>query len=394
MDKKKKVKIISGCCLPVFWAGTVCFAYPGVMSTYWQETYNVGATETGLVMTFMLLALAFCMFFSGIVHRKIGIAKCILIGTLAYAIAFIVLMAAKRFELVYLWGFLSNVGNSFIYLPGLTTAQEVMPENRGLASGIFNLLFGISSGIMALVLNLLLASKGYMWVNTFTLVCIVIFGIIGMLMTWTYKGQAEEKMESTSEESDDMTVGQALRSKDFWIMWFIWAFMGAAAISMVTMSKGYAEAMGLAGVIVLTAFNFANGLIRIVTGYLTDLLGGKLTGFFAYMLTGICYILMPHTTNIVLVTLCAVGIGFGLGSLFTVSPPMISRKVGLKYFGIIYGLVYTAYGIVGGVIGPTVSGILLDKTGSYVVAFTYLGAFAIIGAVLILFFKDQTKKNQ
>ena len=63
--RKSPVREMLGCALPIFWAGIICFSYPGIMTTYWQERYHVGSTETGLVLTFMLVALAVSMFFSG-----------------------------------------------------------------------------------------------------------------------------------------------------------------------------------------------------------------------------------------------------------------------------------------------------------------------------------------
>ena len=59
--RKSPVREMLGCALPIFWAGIICFSYPGIMTTYWQERYHVGSTETGLVLTFMLVGLAVSM---------------------------------------------------------------------------------------------------------------------------------------------------------------------------------------------------------------------------------------------------------------------------------------------------------------------------------------------
>ena len=49
---------------------------------------------------------------------------------------------------------------------------------------------------------------------------------------------------------------------------------------------------------------------------------------------------------------------------------------GVKHFGSIFGLVFTAYGFVAGFIGPSVSGYVLDATsGNFHAVFTYLGLF-------------------
>ena len=93
-DRKAALALV-GCCLIVFWPGAIAFGYPGVMGTEWQARFHVGAGETGAVVTFMLMGLAACMFFSGEIHRRVGTRRCIVIGTAVTAGAMLVLMGAR-----------------------------------------------------------------------------------------------------------------------------------------------------------------------------------------------------------------------------------------------------------------------------------------------------------
>ena len=90
-------------------------------------------------------------------------------------------------------------------------------------------------------------------------------------------------------------------------------------------------------------------------------------------------------TLMVLPILAAV-IGFAFGTLFAVSAPLATDCFGLKHFGAIFGLVFTAYGFVSGVLGPSLSGYLLDIThGNFVIVFAYLGIFCILSGIFIRF---------
>ena len=381
MNKRKIVNVLA-CCLSIFWSGAICFGYPGVMSTYWQQAFSVGPSETGLVVTFMLLALAVMMFFSGKFHMKYGMRICILIGTLFYAVSFLLLRIADNIYMVYVWAFLANLGCSFIYGPGLTTAQQAFPQKRGLVSGIVNLVFGISAAIMSPVLNRLLADIGYEKLNLLLLLFIVATNLLAMLLL----GKKEQREEAAEEKhyAVSLNVSQAMKTKTFWLIWLMWAFMGAAGISMVSLAKSYAATIGIASVSILTAFNLANGLIRIVVGYLTDLIGYRITGMVAFVLAGIGYLILPHTSNLGILMLCAVFVGIGFGTLFTISGPMISKQFGLAYFGLIFGVIFTAYGLIGGVFGPAIAGVILARTnGNYLLVFTYLAVFALFGAGLM-----------
>ncbi|OUM68782.1 hypothetical protein PIROE2DRAFT_3477 [Piromyces sp. E2] len=387
------IRIITGCSIPIFWAGVISFGYPGVMSTYWQERYHVGTTETGLVVTFMLVSLALTMFISGRIHSKFGMPLCIIIGVSLYVIAFIFLFLANNIYVLYVWAFIENIGCSFTYGPGLTTVQKSFPNKKGLVSGIINLTFGIAAAIMSPILNVMLEGKGYNFVNIIILSLIVISDIISFfLVKCTIPTSSENQNKSV--ESNDMTVKQALKSKEFWLIWFVWAFMGASGISMISLSKSYSIEIGRKGVLILTIFNLANGISRIFIGILTDVIGARITGVIGYASTAIGYLFMPHTSNIILICLCAVGVGIGFGTIFTVTGPLASDIFGLKNFGVIYGLIFTAYGIVGGIVGPPISGLILEKTeNNYTIVFTYLGIMAIIGTVLTLFVKEKKKKT-
>lgn len=391
------IRKITGCGLSIFWGGVIAFGYSGVMSAYWQQRFSVGNAETGLIITFMLLALAVAMFFSGKVHAKVGMAKCILIGSALYVLAFGILLAAQNIYWVYAWGFVANLGCSFIYGPGLTTVQRACPEKKGLVSGILNLIFGVSAAVMSPILNVLLENRGYLFVNLFVIILIVLTNIVAYFLLC----QAEKAETSVLgagpalDMSRDLSVGEALRTRQFWLIWFLWAFMGASGISMISLSKSYTLALGLTGVTILTAFNLANGCIRIFVGMLTDKIGSKVTGMAAFALAGCGYLLMPHVVGIPMISLCAICVGVGFGTLFTVTGPMASELFGLKNFGMIFGLIFTAYGMVGGIVGPAVSGFLLERTGGdYSMVFTYLGVMAFIGVVLMGCIKVEKIRNR
>ena len=160
--------------------------------------------------------------------------------------------------------------------------------------------------------------------------------------------------------------------------------MGAAGISMISLSKSYALSIGLSGIAVLTAFNIVNGGGRIVAGMLSDKIGGERTAVLAFLMTAAAYAVLPLLSGVAVISVAAACIGFGFGTLFTVTGPIASKRFGLKYFGMIYGLIFTAYGFIGGILGPALSGVVLDKTGgNYGLVFGYLAVFALIGAVLM-----------
>ena len=64
--------------------------------------------------------------------------------------------------------------------------------------------------------------------------------------------------------------------------------------------------------------------------------------------------------------ICTACIGYSLGTLFAISGPLVSDLFGLKYFGMIFGLIFTSYGFIGGLVGPLLASVVLNTTHSFV----------------------------
>lgn len=390
-----------GCCLSVFWNGCIAFGFPGVMGSYWQEQFGVGQGQVGLVVTCELFALACSMFFSGKVHLAIGMRRCIALATIVNVAAFAMAMMATNIYMIYGWALISSFGGSFVYGPALTTAQLWMPHKRGLASGLVNLVMGTSAAVITPLWNDMLSSVGYASVNVMVMAGLVITNAVACLLVEVpdrtnlslqdkeaHRLLTQESKRNSAAGERDFTVREALRSKEFWIIWFCWVLMGAAGVSMVSLSKSYALSLGLGAVVVFTGYNITNGVIRIVVGALSDKLGGVRLAIAAYLLAGLGYVLLIVLRGPVELAFAAALVGVGMGTLFTVSGPVVSNLFGLKYFGLIYGLVLTAYGFVGGVLGPALAGFVLDITaGNYPIVFGYLAAFSVASALLMVILK-------
>jgi len=138
--------------------------------------------------------------------------------------------------------------------------------------------------------------------------------------------------------------------------------------------------------VILTAFNITNGLSRLLTGYLSDIIGRNFAMSLTFFAAGCAYLVLPHVDSLALSASLAAIIGFGFGTLFGVSAPLVTDCFGMKHFGAVFGLVFTAYGFVAGIIGPSLSGYILDATnGNFTAVFAYLGIFCLMSSVFIRF---------
>lgn len=395
MEKHRRGMLAVGACsVALFCSGAFIFGFPGVMAPYWQQTLNVGRGAIGNILFFMLAAVGICMFFVGRWQERVGITRMITIGTLMTGLDAFFAAYASSLPLLYAWAFVMGAASCFIYIPVLTSVQRWFPMRRGLVSGIVNLTFGISAAVMAPIFHYLHESISYYWMTASLSLAATILGVVAAQLTGPppvgpAPGEGGQGTAILSGMGRSLTVSQSIRTGSFWFLWGTWALQGAAGIAMVTLSTafGLSKGYGLdSAVLILTAFNLTNGFGRLLGGVLSDVIGRNLTMSATFFCAGLAYVVLPYSDWLVLSAVLAAVIGMAFGTLFGVSAPLATDCFGITHFGAIFGLVFTAYGFVAGVIGPSLSGYLLDITdGNFAIVFGYLGAFCLISSCLVQF---------
>jgi OFA family oxalate/formate antiporter-like MFS transporter len=391
-DKRGIVAAV-GCCTAIFWPGAFVFGFPGVMGRYWQMMFHVGKGPIGNILFFILAPVGVFMFFVGRWQERFGTRKMITVGAIICGLSIIQLTFASSITMLYLWGFLMGFGSCFIYIPALTTVQRWYPGRRGLLSGIVNMVFGGAGAVMSPIFAHMLGSMGYVSMNIVLAIIALAVGITAAQFTETPEKlgllgvDPEAGERAYARLRNSLTVGETIRTRSFWFLWLTWALQGAAGIAMVTLSTAFGLSRGFdmeSAVIILTVFNIMNGVSRITMGYFSDIVGRNSIMSVTFFAAGCAYFVLPHITGLAASTVLAAIIGFAFGTLFAVSAPLAADCFGLDHFGAILGLVFTAYGFVSGVIGPSLSGYILDASeGNFLIVFTYLGMFCVLSGFLI-----------
>ncbi|MCX5872085.1 MAG: MFS transporter [Deltaproteobacteria bacterium] len=390
-----------GSSVAIFWPGAFIFGFPGVMAGYWRDSFGVGQGAIGGVMFFVLAAVGVFMFFVGKWQEKLGIRNMITIGAILCGLNVLVLLLANNIFWIYLWAFINGAASCFVYIPALTTVQRWFPQRRGLVSGIVNLMFGLSAAIMSPLFGILIQSFGYVGMVQILGPLSFVTGVLAAQFTGAPTVDSFSNRPSVSgapggPSSATISSRQVIKMRTFRVLWLVWALQGAAGIAMVTLSTSYGLARGYtmeSAVIILTAFNLANGLSRLISGYLSDRIGRKFTMSSTFIVAAFAYFLLPSTESLLILALLAIAIGFAFGSLFAVSAPLVTDCFGINNFGAVFGLVFTAYGFLAGPLGSALSGYMLDYThGNYAPVFGYLGCFCLISSGLIWLVKPVNSK--
>jgi len=144
---------------------------------------------------------------------------------------------------------------------------------------------------------------------------------------------------------------------------------------------------------VLSTIGGMSLLGRIVMGTANDKIGGKRSLIICYAVL-ICALIFLQTANQTWMLLLFAAIyGFAHGGFFTVMSPAIAELFGTGSHGAIFGVVLFS-GMIGGAIGPLLTGRVFDVTGSYHTAFIFLIGAAIAGLILITFLRPLQGANE
>ena len=389
MTKKPgRALILIACACAIFWPGAFIFGFPGIMRQHWQQTFNVGGSAVGQTIFYILTGATCFMYLCGRWQEKYGPAKLAAIGAVLCGGSVIWLGRAENMTVVYTWAFLVGASSAFVYAPALTVVQCWYPEKRGLVAGLFNMAFGLPAGLMSPIFTTLLSGWGYETVNL-VLGCVAL--IAGLIASTLIRFPEVALPASTVDQAIEPTsrsVVEALRTREFWSLWFTWVLAGAAGASMLVLSTDFGLSRGLnltQAVVLLTGFNLTNGGGRLLSGYFSDMVGRSRTMAVSFTCAAAAYFVMPHLESLWQWAALAAVIGYAFGTMFSVSAPLTGDCFGMAHFGAIFGLIFTAYGFLSGPLGPWLSGYILDLShGNYTLVFSYLGVMYLASAGLIL----------
>ena len=189
-------------------------------------------------------------------------------------------------------------------------------------------------------------------------------------------------IEKDAVKTKDYTTAEMLKSMTFWRAFICLSFITAAGNSVISFAKDLvlsvdatpALATTLVGVLAV-----CNGLGRIITGTVYDVIGRRATMISANILTiaaaGITLVAVQTNSLVIcIVGLCLTGITYG--SCPTIASSFSSSFFGMKHFPVNYSI--TNFNLIVAAFIAAGSNSLFISTGSYTAPFIMLLALAVV----------------
>jgi MFS family permease len=275
------------------------------------------------------------------------------------------------------FGLVSAVGLSFMgHVPHVVLISEWFSSKRAFALGVVYSSTGI--GIMLLVptIQWSISRLGWAWVfqGLSALVLLVLMPLaLGVYRHGPYFG---EKPKDRAEPQNQWTASLALRSLQFWLLFFGRIAASSGTLVIVTHQVAHVVDVGYSRIFAATVFGLmgiTSTFGRLIFGYIADLYS-KRTAYLLNILTALVGIgsLMavrdPSQPWLLYVYLLFFGIAFG--SRAVILSALAADIFSGKGFGSIFGFAAISVGA-GGALGSWLGGALYDLTGSYRMSFVY-----------------------
>lgn len=276
---------------------------------------------------------------------------------------------------IYLfYGIIMGIGLGIGYLTPVKTLMLWFSKNKGLATGISIMGFGLAKAIATPVMNLL--QKAYGVAKMFFILGVVYFIVmyIGHLMLKKPDGWVELKDNKSG-------IGVSMfKNKQFvgiWLMFFINIHCGLMIIpnERQILTKVFAASAALPIIISLvpSLTAGANALGRIGFSTLSDRLDQrndvyKLIFELSVWVSTMGFLTMRHVSDItilgfvVIFALLIINAGYGGG--FSTLPALLSERFGMKNISAIHGIALTAWAVAG-ITGNNTAELILSNGGGY-----------------------------
>lgn len=360
------------------------------------EEFGWSRGDVSLSLTFHTVANAIAMPFAGVLLDRFG-ARWVLSRSITLwgvGVALLYAIPGSLWAFYAAFALLGVVASGSTPLPYGRAISSWFDARRGLALGIATSGTGLGTLIIPVFANGMINSAG--WRIAFAGIGALILAVGLFIVLPLFRDSSSDSGESTGADTasaqtssahvaseDGLTYREALRDRNFWLM--------ASAFSIVAITV-FGTAAHLVPMLVDTGIPGTKAVFavstlgisllagRIWAGYLLDRHFAPYVAiaFFCGPIVG-CLIFASGAGGI-LPFLAAAAVGLGIGAEVDMIAYFLGRYLGLRAFGVLYGLLFGGYLFAGG-IGPPLMGYGYDASGSYagvLYGFAVSTAFACI----------------
>ncbi len=361
----------------------ICFGITysfGAFFDSMSSEFNTGRSATSAIFSIT----TFIFFTGGIISGnfadRFGPKPVLIVGGLTMGLGLYLTSLVNALWVGYItYGLGVGIGVACGYVPMLAVVGAWFEKRRAAALGVAVTGVGLGTLLTAPLAAALITAYG--WRQTY-----VIFGIIsvvGLIMC----GFLTPRPPVSIEQQAGIRLRELAQTPAFRYMYFAGFFITLALFVPFVFLVSYARIQGINEVAAASLVGIIGGASiagRLAFGALGDKISRIRLYQATFIIVSISYLIwLSAAHSYTLLVLYAVLLGVGYGGFIVLGPTVAAEIFGLAGLGTILGAMYTAAGF-GGLLGPTLTGYMIDKTGSYHTAIIAAMVMALIGFLLLI----------
>ncbi|MFT8556376.1 OFA family MFS transporter [Liquorilactobacillus hordei] len=367
------------------------FTEPIAKQTGWTEASVAGAFSIAIFFLGMSAA------FMGRIVEAAGPRLTGTISSILYSVGIILTGYSIHIHsllLLYIaYGVIGGLGLGSGYVTPVSTIIKWFPDKRGLATGLAIMGFGFAAMLTGPVAQNLIASVGlektFYILGTFYFVVMIISAQFIRKPNSSKESVSLEKKGIRITTGPELTANQAVKTKSFVLLWFMFFINITCGIGLVSAASPMAQEMtgmsAAAAAVMVGIIGLFNGFGRLIWATLSDFIGRPITfsAIFIVNVVMLSTILTFSTPLVFVIALCLVLSCYGAG--FSVIPAYLGDVFGTKELGAIHGYILTAWAVAG-IVGPLLLSFTHQILHSYsvtLIVFIIIDILALISSFWI-----------
>jgi MFS family permease len=365
------------------------------------------ATTSGLYSVYLLLASVMAVLGGWTLDRYGPRMLVVIMGLVTGLSLFLTGRADSIWQLYLAYSVLLALGTGATYTIVMSTGSRWFLAKRGTALGIIGAGGGLGTILMIPVAAYLVSA--YDWRTSYFVMALLAWAFIPVSALFLKKepqeigalpdGRAHLGMTKASPQVQgkprQFSLADALRTRSYWLFFFTWLIYSYNLHLVVSHLVPRAEDVGVPTVQAAFVVSLLGGVsvpARIFMGRVSDRIAKRQIGIVLALLHTAALLWLVGSTQLWMFYLFAIVYGFAYGAIDPPLTALLGEIFGLRNLGVIMGTVNVGWGL-GAALGPYLTGLIFDITGSYSMAFLIGGLAWLLAAAFIFGLRAPAAKN-
>ena len=347
-----------------------------------------------LAQSLALLTSGFLCILVGRLNDRFGPRVVMSFGAVFLGLGIILMSTLGHlWQLFLFYSVIFGIGLSTVEITPLSATTRWFVRKRGVMTGIVKVGTGTGQVIIPLTASLLIVSYG--WQTSYVVIGSVATVLLMFAAQFLRRDPAQMKLvadggsrlqtQNNKAVETGFYIRDALRNRQFWVVCFTFLATMFCLLTIIVHIVPHAIDIGISSAAaagILSTIGGTSIVGRLLTGAAIDRIGNKMAMIICLSLLILTLLWLQLAQELWMLYLFTVVYGLSHGGLYTVVSPIVAEYFGTRSHGALFGIVFCC-SMIGGAIGPVITGYIFDITGSYNLAFWICPAMSTLALALI-----------